>query len=278
MRLVRTMPSVPSSASWPIPVGISSSRACGPAGGPLFNCAATLFGGRVLAAAPKVLRAPLVPAGGACRRARGRAARAVGAIRQRRADRTPAGEILAETARFVLTGSYAIADVDLGALLIDRMRMSSFGQNAERHRQSYRSVVAEPPVEERPAATFHRLLRNVAAQPFVPSDSTARDARCRNIFDMLCTSLARRLRALPAGRRVVLGVSGGQDSTLALLPRTHRERRREGRPPRVDSRADSPHQRSGSQKRACTSRSIVLSAPVQIAATSHAARLLAARS
>ena len=35
------------------------------------------------------------------------------------------GEILAETARFVLTGSYAIADVDLGALLTDRMRMSS---------------------------------------------------------------------------------------------------------------------------------------------------------
>src|SRR6185369_12650014 len=43
----------------------------------------------------------------------------------------------------------------------------------------------------------------------------------RDIFDMLCTSLARRLRALPAGRRVVLGVSGGQDSTLALLVAVH---------------------------------------------------------
>ena len=131
------------------------------------------------------------------------------------------GEIVAETARFALAGSFAVADVDLAALLTDRLRMTSFGQNAARHRTPYRTITAEPVREPRAATAYSRLLRRVEPHPFVPSDPAARDARCRDIFDMLCTSLARRLRALPAGQRVVLGVSGGQDSTLALLVAGH---------------------------------------------------------
>ncbi|MCC6764753.1 MAG: NAD(+) synthase [Deltaproteobacteria bacterium] len=127
------------------------------------------------------------------------------------------GEIVAETPRFTLTGSAVLADVDLAALATDRLRMSSFGHNADRERAPYRTVAAEPVHDARAAAPFRRLRRDVAPRPFVPSDPAARDARCRDVFDMLCTSLARRLRALPADRRIVLGVSGGQDSTLALL-------------------------------------------------------------
>src|SRR5207245_1301997 len=49
-----------------------------------------------------------------------------------------------------------------------------------------------------------------------------RDARCREIFLIKATSLARRLLALPEdGRRVVIGISGGQDSTEALLVAAH---------------------------------------------------------
>jgi NAD+ synthase (glutamine-hydrolysing) len=131
------------------------------------------------------------------------------------------GEIVAETPRFALAGSCAVTDVDLAALVTDRMRMTSFGQNADHHRAPYRTVVAEAARETRPAATFHRLLRRLAPHPFVPSDPAARDARCRDIFAMLCTSFARRLRTLPAGQRAVLGVSGGQDSALALLVAVH---------------------------------------------------------
>jgi len=56
----------------------------------------------------------------------------------------------------------------------------------------------------------------------VPADPAKRDARCREIFLIKATSLARRLLALPEdGRRVVIGISGGQDSTEALLVAAH---------------------------------------------------------
>jgi NAD+ synthase (glutamine-hydrolysing) len=131
------------------------------------------------------------------------------------------GDIVAETPRFTLGGSIAIADVDLPTLLSDRMRQSSFGQNAAHHRLPFRALVVEARAEKRDAAIFRRLARHVAPHPFVPADPAARDARCREIFEMLSTSLARRLAALPAGHRVVLGVSGGQDSTLALVIAGH---------------------------------------------------------
>ncbi len=143
------------------------------------------------------------------------------------------GEILAETARFGLVGTLAVADVDPRALLEDRMRQTSFGQNAARHGMAFRVVAVEGQAERRAAEVFHRLERRVEAHPFVPADPARLDQRCAEVFHIMTTSLARRLVALPeTGRRVVLGVSGGQDSTLALLvaaraldllglPRTH---------------------------------------------------------
>src|SRR5262249_54323645 len=85
-----------------------------------------------------------------------------------------------------------------------------------------RRVVVEPPADRRPAAVFECLERRVDPLPFVPSDAAQRDARCREIFLMKATALARRLSALPADmRRIVVGVSGGRDSTQALLVAVH---------------------------------------------------------
>ena len=135
------------------------------------------------------------------------------------------GELLAETERFALTGSSAVADVDLAALLTDRMRQTSFGQNAARHAEllaGMRRVAAAPVRDGRAATTWHVLRRRVDPLPFVPSDPGQRDHRCREIFSIKATALAQRLRSLPAdARRLVVGVSGGRDSTQALLVAVH---------------------------------------------------------
>src|SRR5437867_8373795 len=132
------------------------------------------------------------------------------------------GVMIAETERFALHGSAVVTDVDLVALREDRMRQSSFGENAGQHARPFRTVVAEAAEERRSAAVYREFRRTIAPLPFVPSDPAKRDARCREIFLIKATALARRLLALPEdGRRVVIGVSGGQDSTEALLVAAH---------------------------------------------------------
>lgn len=132
------------------------------------------------------------------------------------------GELVAETERFAREGSLVVADVDLLALAQDRMRQTSFAQNAARHAVAARRVTATPVRDPRPSTTWHVLRRTVRPLPFVPDDPAQRTARCREIFAIQATALARRLDALPPdGRRLVLGVSGGRDSTLALLVAVH---------------------------------------------------------
>jgi NAD+ synthase (glutamine-hydrolysing) len=132
------------------------------------------------------------------------------------------GEILAETERFSLTGDSIVTDVDLQALVEDRMRNTSFGMNAGVVGRSARRIAVDLPPDRRLAATFERIERRIHPLPFVPSDPSQRDERCREIFSIKATALARRLQALPEGsRRVVLGISGGRDSTQALLVAIH---------------------------------------------------------
>jgi NAD+ synthase (glutamine-hydrolysing) len=132
------------------------------------------------------------------------------------------GELVAETERFALAGTAVAVDVDPTVLVQDRMRQSSWGQNAALHARSFRSVVIGTPEDRRDAAVFRTLRRSIEPKPFVPADPSKRDLRCREIFMIKSTALARRLLALPEdARRVVIGVSGGQDSTEALLVAVH---------------------------------------------------------
>jgi NAD+ synthase (glutamine-hydrolysing) len=132
------------------------------------------------------------------------------------------GDLLAETDRFAPEGSCIVADVDLAALTSDRARQTSFAANAADCAPAVRWVSAPAPAETRPAATWATLERRVSATPFVPTDPAERDRRCQELFLIQATSLARRLMALPEShRRVVLGVSGGRDSTQALLVAVH---------------------------------------------------------
>ena len=128
------------------------------------------------------------------------------------------GEILAETERFSLHGASIVVDVDPHALLEDRMRQNSWGQNAALHARPLRAVEIGSADDARDPSLYCTFRRRIEPRPFVPSDPSQRDVRCEEIFQIKATSLARRLLALPEDlRRIVIGVSGGQDSTEALL-------------------------------------------------------------
>ena len=132
------------------------------------------------------------------------------------------GEIVAATERFSVGGNAATVDIDLRALVEDRLRQSSWGQNAADYGHALRTIDIGDAADARPASLYDRLLRRIEPHPFVPADPARRDVRCRETFLITSTSLARRLESLPEdGRRVVLGVSGGQDSAQALLVAAH---------------------------------------------------------
>lgn len=126
------------------------------------------------------------------------------------------GNILAETKRFSMEGSMAVADVDIETLEADRLRQSSFRDNAMDMRKEYRVILCEGKAVEN--KEYEQLLRKVSAHPFVPGDENLRKSRCGEVFMIQASSLARRLVSLPEKtRKVVIGVSGGLDSTQALL-------------------------------------------------------------
>ena len=124
------------------------------------------------------------------------------------------GTLLAESERFSERSHFITADVDLERLAHERMRQTSFGASAARHRaevQRLRTVR----FELGPVAAL-ALERVVERFPYVPADASQRDARCREVYDIQVQALAQRLSASGV-KKLVIGVSGGLDSTHALL-------------------------------------------------------------
>jgi NAD+ synthase (glutamine-hydrolysing) len=122
------------------------------------------------------------------------------------------GTLVAEGERFRREASLLVTDVDTERLLVERMRQTSFADAVHPLGPAYRRVALRP----LPPPSPHRLKREVDPHPFVPRDPLTLDERCREIFSIQTAGLARRLEhtRLP---RAVLGLSGGLDSTLALL-------------------------------------------------------------
>ena len=123
------------------------------------------------------------------------------------------GRMLAEGDRFVFESQSIQADLDLQSLRADRLRHSSF-ISEERDAASFRIVHSGAGNEV--SSSSRPLLRPIAARPFVPSNAHERAERCQEIFSIQRTGLLKRLRHMNC-QRVVLGISGGLDSTLALL-------------------------------------------------------------
>jgi len=125
------------------------------------------------------------------------------------------GTLVAESKRFSAEPQLAVADVDLDRLLADRMRQNTFGGAALRHAAEvarFRSVEFSIPI---PAGKLP-LRRKVEKLPYVPGDPATRDLRCEEVYRIQVQGLATRMRATGT-KQLVIGVSGGLDSTQALI-------------------------------------------------------------
>ncbi|MDR1316701.1 MAG: NAD(+) synthase, partial [Spirochaetales bacterium] len=125
------------------------------------------------------------------------------------------GSMLAEGKRFSRTTETTVCDIDAGRLLNTRIRLTSFMEDMEDRgeaaRDGFRYIGFALP-EKSPK----NLRRAIDPHPFVPADPKTRDERCEEIFDIQTAGLARRLEHTKC-TSAVIGVSGGLDSTLALL-------------------------------------------------------------
>jgi NAD+ synthase (glutamine-hydrolysing) len=128
------------------------------------------------------------------------------------------GTRLAESQRFPLHGGFIIADLDLDHLRQERMRWTTFGDCVQLHKaqlQDFRRVALELEV---PTGSV-RLDRRIERFPYVPAESARLDERCAEVYDIQVEALRKRLAATGI-KKVVLGISGGLDSTQAALVAT----------------------------------------------------------
>lgn len=118
------------------------------------------------------------------------------------------GSLLAEGQRFSLDGTMAVADIDIDKLNAMRQLQNTFTCD-----NSGNTVLAD---KELPFLDEAYIERNFDPNPFVPSDDRERDERCREILAIQSSGLAKRMLHTKT-QKLVLGISGGLDSTLALL-------------------------------------------------------------
>ena len=119
------------------------------------------------------------------------------------------GRVVAENERFARRGEATLADVNPAWCDAARRAWSGF---ADAPVPAGLRTVALPALPESPDLARLRI----DPRPFVPADPAAREARCREILSIQSAGLAGRVERTGA-KRLVLGVSGGLDSTLALL-------------------------------------------------------------
>jgi NAD+ synthase (glutamine-hydrolysing) len=126
------------------------------------------------------------------------------------------GDLLAESDRFVTGSHFIVADVDLERVSRERMRLNSFGYSVEKHEKrvsAFRRVAFSLAV---PSGFPLALEREVDRFPYVPADVARRDERCMEVYNIQVNALLQRLSAV-GGKKLVIGISGGLDSTHALL-------------------------------------------------------------
>jgi NAD+ synthase (glutamine-hydrolysing) len=141
------------------------------------------------------------------------------------------GALLAESARFQYTSQLLLADLDLQRLSQERMRQTSFNQSVQLHRDVIRQFRDIHVTLELPQRGRLLCQRQYDRFPFVPSNPAVRDRRCYEAYNIQVQGLVKRLTSTGI-HKVVVGISGGLDSTQALIvaaramdlldyPRTH---------------------------------------------------------
>lgn len=122
------------------------------------------------------------------------------------------GRIIADTPRFSLQGKIAIADVDLENLMHDRRHFNTYAEGMDVNKT--RTIMLS--CGKMPSYNDALKYREIDAHPFIDNDPSALRERCEEISSIQAWGLAIRLRAINC-RNAVIGISGGLDSTLALL-------------------------------------------------------------
>ena len=128
------------------------------------------------------------------------------------------GNLLAESQRFSQKPQIIYTDIDLDRLAQDRMRLTSFSQNARTHKErlmSFRHVSFPVDLPEGPPEKM-LLCREYPRFPYIPADPAKRDQRCYEAYNIQVQGLAKRLQSSGI-QNVVIGISGGLDSTHALI-------------------------------------------------------------
>lgn len=137
------------------------------------------------------------------------------------------GRLLAESERFPKGERRSVADVDVGGLRAERLRVGTFDDN-RRHHAAVVGAFRRIEFKLEPPSGDIGLRRAVGRFPFVPSDVIRLQQDCYEGYSIQVSGLEQRLRALQYPK-VVIGVSGGLDSTHALLVAA-KAMDREGRP------------------------------------------------
>lgn len=126
------------------------------------------------------------------------------------------GTVIRESEGYLSDDYLMTADIDIDRIRADRMKQSSFADCAAQVRAMWKQApnilrtMENALLPDDAAPDYH-----VSKHPFIPSDKASRQLRCAQILAMQATALARRLSV--TGGKVVVGISGGLDSTLALL-------------------------------------------------------------
>ena len=123
------------------------------------------------------------------------------------------GTLLAETERFADTGQMAVADVDVELLRQERARHTSFADAMRLEAQPFRRIGFQADLPKTGDLGF---LRAVDRFPYVPNDESKLDQLCYEAYNIQVAGLIQRLQASKHDKLVV-GISGGLDSTQALL-------------------------------------------------------------
>lgn len=119
------------------------------------------------------------------------------------------GSLLAQTERFSFDEQMITCDIDVQRLQSERLKNSAFSLNSKN--EVFRKVPFL--AKEFKGST---ILKKIDPQPFVPSDPSVRNKRCEEIFNIQTSGLGKRIKHTGINK-CVIGISGGLDSTLALL-------------------------------------------------------------
>jgi NAD+ synthase (glutamine-hydrolysing) len=119
------------------------------------------------------------------------------------------GYVLAESERFNFKTDVIFSDIDIQRINHDRIKNNSFGFT--KTDKKFRIISLEQKFDK-----YNVLMRVINKTPFVPASQNERNSRCKEIFEIQTTALAKRLKHINSDK-VLIGLSGGLDSTLALL-------------------------------------------------------------